>query len=219
MLELITSAFIAGLIGSPHCIGMCGVFASACSRSLPGHAAWHAGRLTTYAALGALAGWAGHLIPGPGWIALVLSALLLVWFAGTLAGVLPQLSFVFPGIARAGSLLLRRTDVASRYAFGLLTALLPCAFLYFGVSFAIATASPLGGALALVAFGLGTVPALASLSGFVHGLATRSIWARRAVALLILTAGLWSLGLRGVKLYSHSMPTHAMPSSAQPLQR
>lgn len=196
MIELITSAFIAGLIGSPHCIGMCGAFASACSKTLPGHAAWHAGRLTSYAILGALAGLAGRLIPGPSWIALLLSLVLLVWFAGVLAGVLPQLSVVVPGIARAGGVLIKRTDVVSRYAFGMVTALLPCMFLYFGLSFAIAAASPPVGAMALGAFGLGTVPALATLSGLVHRLATSGIWARRALAVLVLAAGLWSLGMR-----------------------
>lgn len=190
---------------------MCGGFASACARTLPGNVAWHAGRLSAYALLGALAGLAGHLIPGPGWIALVLSAVLLVWFAGVLAGVLPQLSMIVPGVARVGGALIKRTDVASRYAFGMMTALLPCAFLYFGVSFAIATSSPWLGALALIAFGLGTVPALATLSGLVHKLATRGIWARRALATLVLFAGLWSLGMRGARMHAHDAPAHPVP--------
>lgn len=209
MFELIVTSFIAALVGSPHCIGMCGGFASACARTTRESVAWHAGRMSTYAALGAIAGTAGHLIPGPSWMPLAISAVLLIWFAGVLAGVLPQLGVVVPGTARVGRRLLARSDVPSRYAFGLLTALLPCGFLYFGIGFAVATASAFGGALVMIAFGIGTVPALAFLSGVVHKLATRGIWPRRILAALILAAGLWSLGMRAVRLSGGQHDMHS----------
>ena len=53
---MLIGAAIASLVGTPHCLGMCGGFAAASAGS-PAHlAAWHAGRLSTYAALGAVAG-------------------------------------------------------------------------------------------------------------------------------------------------------------------
>ena len=59
------AAFVAGLLGSVHCVGMCGAFASSCARTRGGLAAWHLGRVGTYALLGALAGSVGRLLPDP----------------------------------------------------------------------------------------------------------------------------------------------------------
>lgn len=192
---------MAGLIGSPHCIGMCGGFASACARPLRASVGWHAGRLSTYALLGALAGLTGRVMPGPAWITLVVSALLLIWFAGVLAGALPQLRAGVPGIARVGRVLIARADVPSRYLFGLVTGLLPCGLVYAALSFALVAGTPLGGALAMLAFGLATVPALGLLTGVAHHFAARSIWHRRTLAALVLVAGLWSIGTRAARIY------------------
>jgi sulfite exporter TauE/SafE len=180
---------------------MCGGFASACARPLCGSAAWHAGRLSTYALLGGVAGLTGRVIPGPAWVTLLVSALLLIWFAGVLAGALPQLSVAVPGIAHAGRVLIGRADVPSRYLFGLVTGLLPCGLVYAALSFALAAGTPLGGAAAMLAFGLATVPALALLTGVAHQFAARSIWHRRTLAALVLVAGLWSIGTRAVRVY------------------
>ena len=54
MLPAISAAFAAGLVGSPHCVGMCGPFAAACSGRGSHTAAWHLGKSTSYAGLGAL---------------------------------------------------------------------------------------------------------------------------------------------------------------------
>ncbi len=56
MIPLLTAALIAGLLGSMHCVGMCGGFAAGCSRARMGLPAWHTGRVLTYGLLGALAG-------------------------------------------------------------------------------------------------------------------------------------------------------------------
>lgn len=55
------------------------------------------------------------------------------------------------------------------------------------------------GALTMIAFRLATVPALAFLSGLVHGTAGRGKWHRRTLAVVILLVGLWSLGTRAVR--------------------
>ena len=67
-------ALLAGLAGSPHCVLMCGPFAAACSRAGGGAGvlAWHLGRITSYAGLGALAGWLGAALPGPSWLGVAL---------------------------------------------------------------------------------------------------------------------------------------------------
>ncbi len=206
MTELLAGAFMAGA-GTPHCVGMCGGFASVCSRDWRGALAWHAGRLTTYAMLGAAAAAAGRLLPGPGWLPIAISAVLMIWFGAVLAGVAPYLPPV-PGMARMGARLLSRSDIPSRYVFGVTTGLLPCGLVYAALGFAIAARSPLMGALTMVAFGLATVPGLAFLTGVVQEIARRGKWHRRTVAVVILLVGLWSLGQRTVRLYAHDDVPH-----------
>jgi uncharacterized protein len=163
-MQAIVAAALAGLMATPHCAGMCGGFATACARPRAGLAAWHAGRLGTYAALGALAGTFGRVLPGPSWVPAVLSAALLVWFAAVLAGFAPQPSVRLPGLARAGQLLARRPSLPARFLFGAVTGLLPCGMVYAALSIAIAAAHPAYSALAMVAFGAATVPGLTVLS-------------------------------------------------------
>jgi uncharacterized protein len=210
-MHAILAAALAGLMATPHCAGMCGGFAAACARPVsierrtprprrpatPGLWSWHAGRLTTYALLGAFASAFGRLLPGPAWVPAALSAALLVWFAASLAGLLPQPSARVPGLARAGALLAGRSSFAGRYVFGLVTGLLPCGMVYAALSLAIAAAQPLHGAVAMLAFGAATVPGLTLLSAGVQRFAARGLWARRAVAATVLALGLWAVGVRG----------------------
>ncbi|HSM06730.1 MAG TPA: sulfite exporter TauE/SafE family protein, partial [Longimicrobiales bacterium] len=74
MIPSLTAAALAGLVGSPHCMGMCGGFAVACGAGRDRGLSWHAGRLATYMALGGVAGAAGAAIPGPSWVPAILSA-------------------------------------------------------------------------------------------------------------------------------------------------
>ena len=60
MTEALAAAALAGLVGSPHCIGMCGSFALACGGRVSHTLAWNLGRTLTYTSLGALAGLAGE---------------------------------------------------------------------------------------------------------------------------------------------------------------
>jgi len=243
MIEIVTAALLAGLLGSLHCVGMCGGFAAVVGRSSAGPGAgrperpgrpgrpgrrlavlnarsgaalWHAGRLTTYAVLGAAAGAFGSVLPGPRWVPAALSAVLLLWFAASLAGLTPGRSIPVPALARAGAWLARQDGLIWRYAFGLATGVLPCGLVYAALSMAVASAAPGVGAAAMVAFGLGTVPALAVLSEAVQQLARKGIWVRRALALLVLVAGLGSLGMRmarGGHMKHHMLMQPAAPAS------
>ncbi len=196
MTSLLAAALLAGLVGSPHCIGMCGGFAAACGRPGGGLALWHAGRLTTYAALGALAGALGGALPGPAWVPALVSLPLLVWFAASLAGLAPGAAIRIPVLARVGASLAGRRAPGSRYLFGMATGLLPCGLVYTALAMPVAAASAGTGALAMVAFGAGTVPALTLLSAGVRRFAAKGVWQRRLLAGLVLLAGLWSIGMR-----------------------
>jgi len=220
-MEIVLAALVAGLMGSPHCIGMCGGFAAACARPRGSILLWHGGRLTSYAVLGAAGGLAGGAIPGPGWVAPAVSLVLLVWFAASLAQLVPQPQVALPGLVRAGVALARREGPVARYLFGVATGLLPCGMVYAALAMAIAAGSPLLGAAAMVAFGLGTVPALTLLSAGVQRFAARGVWQRRALATLVLLAGVWSIARRpeapsmhgsgDVPAAAHS-PSHHLPA-------
>ena len=181
MISSLAAALLAGLVGSPHCVGMCGGFAAACGApsgraSGLDRAAWHLGRLTTYAVLGGLAGGFGSLIPGPTWLPTALSTVLMVAFALVLAGVIPEPSLRVPGASRLAAL--------------------PCGLVYAALAVPVASGSPLVGSVSMVAFGLGTVPVLALFTRGVRPLALRELWIRRLLAAGVLVAGLVSVALR-----------------------
>jgi sulfite exporter TauE/SafE len=209
---LLLGAFLAGLAGSPHCVMMCGPFAAACARPVAGLIPWHAGRLAGYAVLGAAAGAAGAVIPGPAWLPSLIAALFLVAFAAALAGVLPEPRVVLPGFAAAGRLLREGRGPAARFGFGVVNGFIPCGLVYSALSIPVALARPLPGALAMLAFGAGTLPALSLAAVGLRRVTPASLTARRVVATLVLAAGLWSIGMRagwwGSRGHEHPAAVH-----------
>ena len=212
-MHIIFAALLAGLMATPHCAGMCGGFATACARPRSGLVAWHLGRITTYAGIGAVGGAAGQLLPGPQWVPAAVATILLVWFAAGLAGVVRPVAPRLPVLSRITSRVAGGRSGASRYAFGMLTGMLPCGMVYAAASMAVASGSPVVGAGVMVAFGAATVPGLTVLSVSLQRVAARSIWRRRALALLILVLGLWSVssrtGLHGAAHHHPAPELHA----------
>lgn len=212
MIPAITAAALAGLVGSPHCIGMCGSFALACGGRVSHTTAWHAGKILTYALLGLLAGMVGHLVPGPRWVATVVSSALVIWFAAGLAGLVPEPTLRIPGLTRLATRAATRGDLGSRFLFGMATGLLPCGLVYATLGIAVASGSGLTGFLAMAAFGLGTVPALAAFGLGVRRIAGERPWTRRVLAVLVLVAGLWVVFQRQGKTPGMM---HGAPEAAQ----
>lgn len=166
------AAFIAGLVTSLHCAGMCGPLA--CSlmpvrgdRSDPQTVStvYHVSRLCGYALLGALAGGIGR---AP-----------LMWVSESALRWLPWVLVLFfvalalrwdrylPKIAALGRVTWKmqawmrgRSRVEAAAALGFATPLLPCGPLYFIVSLALLSGSAVRGVEVMLAFGLGTVPLL-----------------------------------------------------------
>jgi sulfite exporter TauE/SafE len=191
MIQAITAAALAGFVGSPHCIGMCGSFALACGGRVGHTVAWHAGKTLTYAVLGAVAGFAGASVPGPTWVATLVSAVLVVWFAAALAGLVPEPTLRIPGLTHLATRAARRDDLVSRFVFGMANGLLPCGLVYASLGIAVASGDALTGFLAMGAFGLATVPALATFGLGVRKAVGERPWVRRVLAVLVLVAGLW----------------------------
>jgi sulfite exporter TauE/SafE len=198
MLPLLSAAFLAGLVGSPHCLAMCGPFALACGRRMSSSIAWQTGKLFTYAALGGLAGLVGKAVPGPAWIAAAISAGLVVWFSASLAGWAPEPTVRLPGLQRLAARAAADEKVISRFTFGVANGLLPCGLVYAALGMAVASGHAGRGAALMTAFGLGTAPLLTTLSVGGRKLARQGPWVRRSVALLILVTGLWTVSRRFV---------------------
>lgn len=194
---LVAGAFLSGLVGSAHCVGMCGPFAVACGTSRRESIGWHLGRGLTYAGLGGLAGAFGAALPGPRWLPTVVSLVLVVWFAGVLAGVLPEPRFRPPGLTQLARPGARGPRFGPRVLFGMATGLLPCGLVYAALGLALATLGPLSGALVMTAFWAGTVPALAALVLLSQRLGLRTLRGRRVLALVVLVTGLLSVAMRG----------------------
>ncbi len=196
MITYIGSAFMAGLVGSLHCIGMCGALAVACGGRARDTLLWHAGRATTYAILGALAGAFGSMVPGPGWVVGVISTLLIGWFAASLAGLVSEPHVSIPGVRHIAEKLANRTNMVARFAFGMATGLLPCGLVYASLGIPVAASDPLVGAAAMVAFGVGTMPALTAVAMGLRRVVMRNMLLRRLLAAGVLMAALWSIGMR-----------------------
>jgi sulfite exporter TauE/SafE len=201
-------AFVAGLVGGAHCLGMCGGFVVVAAAGSRRSWLFHLGRIAGYAALGAMAALAGALLDlGAGAAGLhrlrfYVSGALLLAFGLAFLGALPR-RWLEPGAGAVGGLL-RRARRVSGTAFplvlGLPIGLLPCGLLYPMYAAAAGTGEPLEGAALLTAFGLGTVPLLGTFSFALDriGLATRQRLVRVAGVVMLLLAALmlWQ-GWRG----------------------
>jgi sulfite exporter TauE/SafE len=216
MLGIISAAFLAGLLGSLHCVGMCGGLAASCTRTPTGLPAWHLGRIATYAMLGALAGAFGQLLPGPAWVPAALASVLLAWFALALAGMVPEPRLMPPGLASAGRRAAQSASPAAQFVFGVVNGFLPCGLVYSALTVPVAVADPVRGALAMAAFGAGTIPALSVAALGIRRLIMTSLWRRRAFALLILTTGMWTIWARASGMAHGSQPEHTMPGMTAP---
>lgn len=165
------TAFLAGLVTSLHCAGMCGPLACAV---LPARertdastvaSIYHLGRLSAYAVVGALAGGLGRLPLawlGSG-VVRWLPWLLVLFFLAVALRLDRRIPLV-PGLGRAYLALSARARLGSprraAAVLGIATPLLPCGPLYLLVTLAALSGSALAGAEVLIAFGLGTVPVL-----------------------------------------------------------
>lgn len=177
------AVFAAGIVGSVHCVGMCGGFACAlCSsrdRSLwRRQLLYNLGRVSTYVFLGGLAGMAGALIVHEGavWgsapqrlLAVVSGALLIVialqFFGYRLSARFGRAAILTDSLAAGLQSVARSPRPSGPLALGVLNGFLPCPLVYAFAVQAAATAAVLPGMALMAVFGLGTFPAML-LMGF-----------------------------------------------------
>lgn len=197
------TAFIAGLITSLHCAGMCGPLACALMpvRADQGDpqtvsTAYHVSRLASYAALGALAGGLGGLpLTFVSQSALRWLPWLLVLFFLAMAfrwdRFLPKPAFLARFTFRLNTWARGRSRVEAAAALGFATPLLPCGPLYFLIALALMSGSAVRGVEFMLAFGLGTVPLLWLAQSQFHWVRQKlsPLWLNRTrLALALVTA-------------------------------
>lgn len=217
MIPVLGAAFVLGLSASGHCLLMCGPLVAAVQpRDWPRAALMHATRIAVYACIGAMTGAAGAVISGLGagrWLAWIVAATLLTQAVVSLRGTTGR-SLVGRAAGRLVSSLSTRLQARPALApitWGLVNGLLPCGMVYSAATLAVGLSSPATGALAMAAFGAGTVPVLLfaarPASQLLRTLATTRPWL--APAMLIILAVL--IGLRGLP---HTTTTAAAGSRA-----
>jgi len=214
------TAFVVGLLGGVHCVGMCGGIVATLTISLaperrrsvkgqlPFQLAYNIGRLAGYSFAGALIGGLGGLLlqsPRLHWAQQVLyamAALFMVALGLYLGGWWRGLTYV----ERVGALLWRRVEPIGRrllpidtwrkaVAVGLLWAWLPCGLIYSMLILALSAGSAARGAALMFAFGLGTLPNLLGM-GLLAGAAARyaeQAQLRKGAGLLVIGFGLYSM--------------------------
>jgi uncharacterized protein len=172
-IDTTTAAFVAGLVTSLHCLGMCGPLACSWAVARGGNssflrdtAIYHATRLLAYTLVGALAGalgvaplsWfqsrGGALLP---WLLVVV--FLLVGLGAD--AWMPRPAALSRLTARLRLKALTLGSAARAALIGTATPLLPCGPLYMMFALALANGSALRGAEFSAAFGMGTLPLLA----------------------------------------------------------
>ena len=197
--------FALGLVGSLHCVQMCGPIVLAFSLplnrpdSLRANLGYNAGRILTYTFLGALAGAVGGGIGMLGRLAGLASGARV--FAGTamivagilMIGLLPSNGLVTiqqRGVtARFRTLIGRRLLAPNgKFTLGLTLGFLPCGLVYAALLKAVDSGSALWGAGTMLAFGAGTAVALLSV-GAASSFVRLPRWSNRLAAVFMMLAG------------------------------
>lgn len=218
MSPLVPSAFLMGLFGGAHCVAMCGgVVGVLCGaspkseqgklRQAPYWLAYNGGRVGAYTLLGLLFGSLGTLSTGIfplDGVRLALRGLAAVCMLAVglhLAG-LPSMVKTLESVGAplwrklspvTQRLLPLRTPLHA-LGVGALWGLMPCGLLYGALALAASAESPTVGASTMLAFGLGTLPVMLTVSALAQSVArwTARVWVRRVAGAVVLAFGLWS---------------------------
>ena len=219
---VVSAACITGLLGSAHCFGMCGgisglfavnVSVQSLKQQFPKALAYNTGRVVTYAILGVLVAMLGKGAVGsiPELAAPVrLASGLLIILVGL------QVAFnwrILSVVENAGARLWRRVAPAAKglvpvetmlqsLGLGLIWGLLPCGLVYSILLLAATTAEPSNGALVMIAFGLGTMPAMIATGVSASKLAQFMSRKRVGAGLLIVALGIATIAMPAMKLSS-----------------
>jgi len=207
------AALMIGFLGGGHCIGMCGGVMAALSFAIPADQrarrwrvllSYNFGRIASYTLIGVLAGAVGfQLSSGHGLSVLrIIAGMLLIAMGLYLANWWRGLSY----LEKLGGLLWRRIQPLGKslmpikssggaVALGMLWGWLPCGLVYTAVAYAIAQANVLESAAVMLAFGLGTLPAVLASGVFAERVKQLMQLQRFRIGMsvCIMAFGLWTI--------------------------
>lgn len=178
-MTLVLAGVALGLVSSTHCVLMCGPLvrlaqrgASVASLAAFGRSmSYHAGRALGYALAGALVGRLGDVVTGAGGRGVLATAigvaLVATAFASALGRTAPGVQWWSRHVMPVAAVTMRRLDGhrwTGAAGLGAVNALLPCGLLYAALAAAAALGSGTRGAAFMLAFGVGTTPALAAVT-------------------------------------------------------
>lgn len=207
------TAFTLGLVGSLHCVGMCGPIAMA----LPYQSSYRwqvagkmllyqSGRILTYTLLGTVLGLfgMGMFIAGiQTYVSLILGILLVIivlfsWNMESQLLKIPALQRLNQWVKQQLGHLLRKPGFSSLFLVGMLNGLLPCGLVYMAIIGALTTHNIAEGAIYMASFGLGTLPLMlaTSVAGQFIGISWRNRLRKLIPVVLLAIAAL--LIMRGV---------------------
>ncbi len=204
------AGFTLGLLGGAHCIGMCGGIMGALSFSIPDQSprgrllvllTYNAGRILSYGMIGALFGSIGYVLGDIDSLRIIAGALMIAmglylanWWRGLTL------------LERGGAILWRRLQPLGKrlmpvknrrqaFLLGALWGWLPCGLVYSSLAYASTQSSSWQAAAFMVAFGLGTLPAVLAgglmaetIKSFVQSPNVRIVF-----SLLIIAFGVWTI--------------------------
>lgn len=225
------TALVLGLLGSFHCVGMCGPIAFMLpvdrinsAKKITQITIYHIGRLISYSIIGLIFGLVGkslYIFGLQQQLSIVIGVLMIV------AVLLPYKTFnnynfskpIFKIISKLKSLLgkaLKKKTPDTFLTIGFLNGFLPCGLVYMALFAAIATGSTLQGSLYMLIFGLGTIPLMTTaiyFSAFLKGSVRQKI--QKAIPVFVILIGALFI-LRGLGLgipYISPAPVVEMASS------
>ncbi|WP_418602732.1 sulfite exporter TauE/SafE family protein [Hwangdonia sp.] len=212
---MLWSALILGLLGSFHCIGMCGPIAfmlpvdrSNSAKKVIQISVYHFGRLLAYSLIGLVFGLVGkslYIFGLQQQLSIVIGVLMIV------VVLIPVQSFnkynfskpIYKIISKVKSALgkaLKKKTADTFLTIGFLNGFLPCGLVYMAVFASITTANALQGSLYMMLFGLGTIPLMTSaiyLGKFLNTTIKQRI--QKAIPVFVVVIGLLFI-VRGLGL-------------------
>ena len=241
LIPILTTAFITGLLGSAHCFGMCGgisglfainVNVASMKHQFPNAMAYNAGRIVSYAVLGAAVALIGKtLVSGipditapvrfASGLLIILVGLQLAFGWRILAPLESAGAKIWNRIAPAAKGLVPVESVTQAVGLGLIWGWLPCGLVYSVLLLAATTTEPASGGMVMIAFGLGTTPAMLATGLSASKLAQFMSGKRLGAGLLIIALGIATIAMPVMKFTSsdgqmgHNQHSMSMPDDTQ----
>ena len=173
---ILITALVLGLMGSFHCVGMCGPIALSLplrgdnfGQKITGGLLYNLGRTTTYGVMGAFFGLVGqsfHFLGFQQWISVIMGSLMIgsVLLPFLFKNIRVNIEFLTVPVRRAMQQLFKKRSYKSLFLIGLGNGLLPCGLVYLAIAGAIGAGSVSLGLAFMLFFGLGTLPIMLLIS-------------------------------------------------------